>query len=168
MVDKKLQGKRNRAAGLRFERKVRLDLESKGWILSKWMNNVEFKDSEWHGTLPNWFGNLVPAKHKFCGVGRPMAIGTGFPDFIAYKIIKPFVEDQDGLRYKIKKSSKFYEIIFVECKSNGYLSKEEKEKARWYLEKNFCAKFLIAKKGKKRGEIEYIDYGKKLSEKKKK
>ena len=42
MIDKKTQGKKNRQAGARFELRVRKDLESKGWIVSKWMNNVEF------------------------------------------------------------------------------------------------------------------------------
>ena len=40
---------------------------------------------------------------------------TGFPDFIAYKLDEesPFL---------------VYEVNFVECKSNGYLKPEEKEK----------------------------------------
>jgi len=42
MVNKKTQGKKNRAAGARFELKVRHDLESKGWIVFKNTNNVEF------------------------------------------------------------------------------------------------------------------------------
>ena len=42
MVDYKKQGKKNRQAGARFELKVRKDLESKGWIVDKWSNNVEF------------------------------------------------------------------------------------------------------------------------------
>ena len=44
-MNKKTQGKKNRAAGARFELKVRKDLEEKGWIVSKWMNNVEFIDT---------------------------------------------------------------------------------------------------------------------------
>ena len=35
-------GKSNRASGARFELKVRKNLESKGWIVDKWSNNVEF------------------------------------------------------------------------------------------------------------------------------
>ena len=41
-VDYKKQGKRNRAAGLRFEAKVRAKLEAEGWILDKWTNNIDF------------------------------------------------------------------------------------------------------------------------------
>ena len=38
------KGKLSRGQGARFELKVRGDLESKGWIISKWQNQVEFKD----------------------------------------------------------------------------------------------------------------------------
>ena len=40
-IDKRKQGKKNKASGSRFELKVRKDLESKGWIVAKWMNNVD-------------------------------------------------------------------------------------------------------------------------------
>ena len=43
MINKKKQGKKNRASGQRFELKVRKDLEEKGWIVSKWMNNVKLE-----------------------------------------------------------------------------------------------------------------------------
>lgn len=43
---KRAQGKKSRAAGARFERKVREDLEKKQWIVSKWQNQVEFEDEE--------------------------------------------------------------------------------------------------------------------------
>ena len=36
-------GKKSRDAGMRFERKVRADLESKGWIVDKWTNNVDLE-----------------------------------------------------------------------------------------------------------------------------
>lgn len=45
-ISKSKQGKKNRAAGARFERKVREDLEAKGWIISKWQNQVEFESQE--------------------------------------------------------------------------------------------------------------------------
>jgi len=41
---KRTQGKKNRAAGGRFELKVRAELEKQGWIVSKWQNNVEFEE----------------------------------------------------------------------------------------------------------------------------
>ncbi|MHA1150991.1 MAG: hypothetical protein ACTSR8_22445 [Promethearchaeota archaeon] len=152
-MNKKIQGKKNRASGQRFELKVRKDLEGKGWVVSKWMNNVEFSTTNFHAA----FIKLVPAKHKFRGKGIPMAIGTGFPDFIAYAL------------YEVPKNIKEFgfineyefgedNVIGVECKSNGYLDKEEKEKCRWLLDNNIFSKILIAKKGKKRGEIIYEDY----------
>jgi len=166
-MNKKTQGKKNRATGLRFERKVREDLESKGWIVSKWMNNVEFTDDlkECLESLPLGgevpVGKLIPAKHKFRGPGIPMAIGTGFPDFIAYKIglIPQKVQTQAGnFITKYVYSDEGYDVIFVECKSNGYLKPEEKEKAKWYLENNYCSKFLVASKGEKRGIIKYVEF----------
>jgi len=76
----KLRGKKARAAGLRFELKVRKDLESNGWIVSKWMNNLE--PQKLQSYFLDKIYKLVPAKHKFRGKGIPMAIGTGFPDFL--------------------------------------------------------------------------------------
>ena len=160
MIDKRKQGKRNRAAGARFELKVRKDLESKGWIISKWMNNVEFPYADEGGELFNEtyrqkHGKTIPAKHKYRGPGIPMVMGTGFPDFITFR--KTYCSLCYARGFKI---CELFEVIGVEAKSNGYLSKEEKEKCKWYLDKNIFSKILIAKKGKKRGQIEYIEYGK--------
>lgn len=155
-LNKKLMGKKARAAGARFELKVRKDLESKGWIVSKWMNNVELKIYN-KTTFEKWghaeYGKLIPSKHKFRGPGIPMAIGTGFPDFIAFKndgyIGKEPHEDMIGFHYS---------VIGVEVKSNGYLDKAEKEKCKWLLDNNIFSKILIASKGKKRGEIKYVEF----------
>ncbi len=182
--EKVKQGKKNRKSGADFERKVRADLESKGWTVSKWMNQVELeyfwkvagiekeiKTEEEAQEInlkilknmlketPNvvcmsevgkfFRGKLIPAKHKFVGFGRPMAIGTGFPDFIAFRLGFPYTCD-----------GKETEIIGVECKSNGYLDKEEKEKCKWLLDNNVFSKILIAKKGEKRGEIIYNEFKK--------
>jgi len=38
------QGRKNRAAGIRFEAKVRSRLEKEGWIVARWTNNVEFEE----------------------------------------------------------------------------------------------------------------------------
>ena len=177
----KIRGKKARASGQRFELKVRKDLESKDWIVDKWSNNVEFSknisiidckgkpkftpaikkgDMVKYGSeeaIPikadrDIFspGKLIPAKHKFRGVGIPMAIGTGFPDFICYRQNYLEIQDRGGVREILR-----YEVIGVECKSNGYLTEEEKEKCKWLLENNVFSKILIAKKGKRRGEIEY-------------
>lgn len=179
-------GKASKAAGRRFELKVRKDLESKGWVVSKWMNNVEtvpimildtdkikdikkfkkqYKKYKKYPIIINrevhTSPRLVPAKHKFQGVGRPMSIGTGFPDFIAFRIkydlyrvngIKPDTKE----KYFVQEDRiKIPVIIGVEVKSNGYLTKEEKEKCRWLIANNIFSKILIASKGKKRGEIKY-------------
>jgi len=37
---KSVMGKRSRAAGARFELKVRKDLEEKGWITDKWTKKI--------------------------------------------------------------------------------------------------------------------------------
>ena len=130
---KRRQGKLNRAAGARFELKVRGNLESDGWVVDKWTNNVDLEE-----------GKLVKAKRKFNPYRKVLGIGTGFPDFIAFR-----------------PKGKNYEIMGVEVKGNGWLDKNEKEKCRFLLEKGIFSKILVVKKGKKRGEIEYIDFKKK-------
>ena len=120
-------GKKSRAAGQRFELKVRKDIERRG-IVSKWQNNVDLDKNK-----------CIPAKRKYNPFKRAYGVATGFPDFIAYFLIE----------------KAYYRIIFVESKINGKLDKIEMEKARWYLRNNYCSKFLIASKGEKRGEINY-------------
>ena len=90
------------------ERKVREDLESKGWIVDKFSNNIDLENS-----------CFVKAKYRFIN-GRPAGIGSGFPDFVAW---------MPSIR------AGFYSLIFVECKINGTLNKEEKLKMEW-LKKN--------------------------------
>lgn len=162
MIDKKELSKirkKAKASGATFERRVRGDLENKGWIVAKWSNNVELlkegeeiimvKENESYEEARFKQGKLVPAKHKFRGIGIPMVIGTGFPDFIAFKY------------HKIYESHlATYEVIGVESKSNGYLTKQERDKCDWLLKNNIFSKILIAKKGEKRGEIVYIEYDK--------
>ena len=164
MINKQKQGKRNKASGARFELLVRKDLESKGWVCSKWMNNVGMWDKKGNQVIKKTinksekylvkktqkeikfediiFDKIISAKHKFRGIGIPMAIGTGFCDFIIYR-------QRVLSNYEKEMPNNLYEIIFCEAKSKGYLDKEEKEKALWYLKNNFCSKFLIAKKTKK-------------------
>lgn len=82
-------------------------------------------------------GVCVPAMSRF------NSRNNGFPDFLAYQ---PF---QDRVA----------PMCFVEVKSNGYLSKEEKEKARWYLKNRYCKQFFIASKDKeKRGGIKFTSF----------
>ena len=128
VVDFKKQGKRNRKKGGDFEREVRAELESKGYIVSKWSNNVECIVED-NVNLPGKkiykCAKLIPAKHKFNPFNKVMSMGTGFPDFIAYK-----------------KVGKGFMILGVEAKSNGYLDQEEKSKCRWLRSNNIW----IAKK----------------------
>ncbi len=125
--------KKAKADGARFELRVRALLEKDGWIVDKWTNNVNLEESK-----------LVKVKNLFLGPGRPVMLGAGFPDFIAFK-----------------RKGGNYEIIGVEARTVGYLKPGEKEKCGWYLKNKIFSKILIAKKGKKRGEIEYIDFAKK-------
>lgn len=125
-----IRGKRSRAAGARFELKVRNELESQGWIIDKWTNNVD---------LEKW--ELVKAKRKYNPFKKIMIIGTGFPDFICFR-----------------KKNKSYEIIGVEVRGNGLLDKSEKEKCKFLLKEKIFSKILIASKGKKRGKINYADF----------
>lgn len=129
------KGRASRARGARFELKVRRDLEEKGRTVDKWGNNVEMDENE---------GKLIIAKRKYNPVTKFMAIGTGFPDFIALKKV------HEGL----------YSAIGVEVKINGILSKEEKEKCRWYLEKGIFSDIWIAKEKKdgRKSEVEYVDF----------
>jgi len=129
--DKSNQGRKNRVAGARFEAKVRAKLEREGWIVDRWTNTTEFKEGK---------GRLIPCKPKFNPYTKRLMMNTGgFPDFIAIK----------------KNSKEMYEVIGIECKSNGYLTKVEKEKAKWLVESCTFGKMIIAKKGKKRGEVVY-------------
>ena len=132
MIDKKLQGKRNRASGSSFERKVRIDLEKRGWIVSKFQNNVDLENSK-----------LIPAKRKYNPFNKALSVGTGFPDFICFRF-----------------SNIPQEVIGVEAKSNGYLDKKEKAKCYWLLRTHIFNRVLIAKKKKDGRRIipEYIDF----------
>ncbi len=165
---KSKKGKASRAAGNRFEVKVRKDLELKGWVIDKWTNNVELHFDTGKGFIQK----LVKAKAKWSGPGRPMMIGAGFPDFICfrplldkfskYKSQIPLVEiGRENLISDMENEIKeIYEVIGVESKMDGYLSKEEKEKCRWLLKNNIFSKILVASKGTKRGQIVYKEFEK--------
>ena len=134
-ASKSKRGKLARAAGARFELKVRADLENDGWILDKWTNNVDLE-----------LGKLVKAKRKFNPFIKILSIGTGFPDFVAFR--------QKG---------NLHEVIGVEVKANGWLDKKEKEKCKFLLDKKIFSKILIARKSKERGKIEYADFKEKYN-----
>lgn len=132
------QGKLNRSKGRRFEAKVRANLESLGWVIDKWTNTVDYEKNK-----------IVPAKRKFNPFSKVFSMGTGFPDFICIK----------------KNDGEGYDIIGLEVKMQGYLDKIEKGMCIWLLENKIFSKILIAKKGGKRGEIEYIDFKRKYMNK---
>ncbi len=155
-IEKSEMGKKSRAKGQRFEAKVRQDLERMGWIVSKWTNTVD-----------NEKNKVVPAKRKYNPFLKALTIGTGFPDFICFKNIKE-EETIDGTpipeNYKKKDREKF-DVIGLEVKGNGYLDQIEKGMCVWYLENKIFSKILIARRGKKPGEIEYTDFNEKYHNK---
>ena len=126
-------GSKSRAGGGQFEARVRGDLEEKGWVVDKWSNNVDFDDSR-----------VVPCKRKFNPFNKVMTIGTGFPDFVCFS----------------RRDGELYKVIGVEVKMNGNLSRVEKEKCVWYLERGIFSEILVAskKKVKNRVSVEYVDF----------
>ncbi len=143
-IDYSQQGKRNRASGIKFEAKVRADLESMGWIVDKWTNTVDYdRDGK--------VGKVVPAKRKYNPFMKVMVIGTGFPDFICFK-----------------NAEKNFEVIGVEVKKNGYLDQIEKGMCYWFLENKIFSRILIAKSVQdgKSIKVQYIDFGDKYGRKK--
>jgi len=146
-----------RQKGLNFEKRVRDDLYKDGWNIVKFMNNVDLDyktDTVMVDTTtmnpklgivgyalqPNR-GKMIPAKR-----GRWGLTSTGFPDLMCWK------------ESRIKGWEGYYLVLGVECKSNGYLKPEEKLKLNWFLENKIFGRILIAKKGKKRGEIVYKNH----------
>ena len=132
------QGKLNRAAGRRFEAKVRENLEGMGWIVNKWMNTIDYEKNK-----------IVPAKRKYNPFLKALSIGTGFPDFSCFK------RDENGN----------YEVIGLEVKANGYLDQVEKGMCLWLIENKIFSRILIAKKKKegRKMEVEYIDFSEKYN-----
>ncbi len=130
------KGKQSRAQGAKFELKVRAELESQGWVMDKWTNNIDLEENK-----------IVKAKRKYNPFKKMLVVGTGFPDFIAFK-----------------KLEENYEVIGVESKINGTLSKVEKEKCAWYLKNEIFSKILIAKalKQGRKTNIEYLDFKEKF------
>jgi hypothetical protein len=132
------KGRTSRAAGARFELIVRKDLNEKEWTVDKWSNNVDL-DSE----------KVIIAKRKFNPFKKILTIGTGFPDFIAFKRTK----------------ENLYRLVGVEVKMNGLLSKQEKEKCKILLDKGIFNEIWVAKKekvGRSIG-IEYVDFRERYS-----
>lgn len=145
------QGKKNRASGSAWERKVRLDLESKNWILDRWNNNVKWDEDNINKSPEERTGILVQANAKYNPFTRSLMLSKGgFPDFICFKLSKV-------LRKEMGFVEDLYEVIGVECKINGYLDPEEREKCQWLLKNKVFSKILIASK-KKEGRKVIIEY----------
>jgi len=132
-------GKKNRGSGAAFELKVRKKLEADGWIVCKWLNNIDLEENK-----------LISARRKWNPFLRALSIGTGFPDFIIFKSI-----------------GEYYQIIGVEAKTNGMLDKTEKEKSKWYLKNKIFQKLLIAREFKegRTKKIKYDDFKEKYIKK---
>jgi hypothetical protein len=152
-MDKHKQGKRNRAAGKRFELKVREDLEKNDWIVFRNSNDVEFEELPDDDGIPFTQGEFKQAKSKWNPfLKRAMMTQSGFPDFLilSEKTCWNCIAHHFG--------PCGYEVQFVECKggnkTNKYLSKEEKAKVEW-IKKHLKIPVLVANKGDKRGEITY-------------
>jgi hypothetical protein len=146
------QGKKNRASGKRFERKVEESLEKAGWIVMRFAKQVDLVQSKLINPKPHY--NPFTKSISYAG--------TGFPDFICIRSnnigIKIEADDKEKAQnmkfnYKILGTPGFI-VQFVECKCNGILSKVEKEKIEW-IKNNLYIPILIASKGEKRGEIIY-------------
>ena len=126
-INKVKMGKKSRRQGKAFELSVRKDLESKGWIVCRWDKQVNLETNQ-----------LENSKPKFNPYTRSiMNMSSGFPDFLILM--------NQGANWKIK---------LVECKMNGVLDKEEKEKIEW-IQNNLYIKVDIASKGEHPGEITY-------------
>lgn len=111
-TDWKKQGRTNRRKGGEFERKVREWLRDEDWVVDKFSSNVDLEE-----------GEFVTAKPKFNAFRKAMGIGTGFPDFVCWR---PRVEGEG------------YELMFVECKVSGELSRLEKLKMAWLEGEGYC------------------------------
>ena len=153
-------GKASRAAGKKFELKVRHDLESKGWIVCKWQNNVEFDGKVVGGPViikntdktvydcsnplrVEKIGKLIPAKHTFNWFTKAMSAGNGFPDFICFKY-------REGSSMEMQ--TDLFDVQLVESKMTGKLDKTEKSKIEW-IKQNLKIPCLVASKNGK--EIKY-------------
>lgn len=97
---KSLQGKKNRSSGMRFESKVREDLEKQGFFVSKWMNNIDLEKQK-----------MTPSKRKYNPFMKALSIGTGFPDFIVFNSEGVFGVEVKGNGYldqEEKQKCEFY------------------------------------------------------------
>ena len=89
-------------------------------------------------------GKIVRCKPKFNPFTKKLIMNSGgFPDFIA-----------------IKKVGEMYDVVGVEVKTNGKLSKDEKEKCKFLLDRGVFSSILVAKavKDGRKINVEYDDF----------
>lgn len=127
-----IKNKKNRHSGQDFENKVREDIKKEGWTVDRWTNNIS---KPFGKNIGEHDRKLIPALPRRIGQ-RIVGFFTGFPDFIAFK-----------------KLELGFVVYGIECKSNGYVNPEEKEKLRWLINNKIFEKIYIAKKDKKYGII---------------
>jgi hypothetical protein len=137
------EGKKSKKSGADFELRVRKDLESKGWIVAKWANNVDLEKKE-----------IITAKkgmvfNPFFKRMMPTLSSTGFPDFIAFQLV----------------GENTYNVIGIESKINGTLSREEKEKCAFLLNKKVFNHIWISSKNEEKKVIDYLDFKDKFGDK---
>ena len=111
--DYKKQGKVNRRKGGDWERKVKKELKEDGWIVNKSSNQIDVEINDVGEIIG---GSFINIKMFFSPFNKAMMTGSGFPDFVCFK-------KSDG--------GELFELMFVECKLNGKLSREEKLKMEW-------------------------------------
>lgn len=118
--ERKKIGKKNRINGANFERKVRSELEKKGWIVARWTNQLEE-------------GKIIPAKVNFRFGNR----NNGFPDYIAFKIN---LQTSQTISFR---------IVLIECKLNAVINKEELAKINLLQDRYLLEVRVAFKEGKK-------------------
>ena len=117
------RGKKSRADGKLFELKTRKDLESRGWIVCKYGNTVEFDE--------DGNGKIIIAKSKYNPfLKRVINEGSGWPDHLAIRHDKEHPE--------------LFNVIGVESKRAKYLDNSEKRMATFYLDNKIFTKIYIA------------------------
>ncbi len=151
--------RKNKKSGSDFEKRVRKDLEEKGWIVDRWTNNVELGTVKWKKEVSDNIkipfenatrilkSKIIPARARWNYFTKQMIMkNAGFPDFVAFQIEKKFYSGA-------LKDLFIYNVIGVECKTDGTLSRIEKQKCKWYLNNQIFSKILIASKTKVKNRI---------------
>jgi len=118
-IERSKIGRKSRAAGKAFEKKVRTNLESRGFLVVRNDNDVK----EENGVLK--FKQAKASWNPF--TKRPNSISTGFPDFLVVNHTN---------------------VFFVESKMSKYLDAEEKKKVEW-IRNNLGLEVVVAYKKKR-------------------